>query len=115
MTSILDQIKEQVNSLSADEVRSQLLKMQEQKAKQRERQAAKELSPEQLEKRKAYNRERIQRPEVKEKMKAYHAKPEVKERMKEYRQKRALKLKAIVARAAELGITAATVGESPNP
>jgi hypothetical protein len=112
---ILDQIREQVEKLSPDEVRAQLAKLQEQKAKQRERQAGRELSPEQLEKRKAYNRERIQRPEVKEKMRAYHQREDVKERMKEYRKTRAEKTKAILARAKELGITAeGTGGEQPQ-
>lgn len=112
MSNILDQIRDQVNAMSADEVRAELAKVQEQKAKQKERQSAKTLSPEALEKRKAYNKERTARPEVKAKMKEYHAKPEVKERMKEYRVKRAAQTKAILARAAELGITAETSGDA---
>jgi hypothetical protein len=108
MSNILEQIREQVNSLSADQVREQLLKLQEQKAKQKERAKGRPHGPmtdEQREKRKLYNRERTARPEVKAKMKVYHQKPEVKERMKDYRKKRAAKQKAILARAAELGIS----------
>jgi len=106
--NILEQIRAQVNNLSADQVREQLAKMQTQRAKQRERQKGKELTEEQLEKRKEYNRTRIQKPEVKAKMKEYHQRPEVKERMKAYRQKRAAMLKAVLARAAELGINPKT-------
>jgi hypothetical protein len=108
MSSILDQIREQVNALSADQVREQLQKLQAQKAKQREHAKGRPskphgpLTPEQLEKRKAYNRARITRPEVKAKMKAYHSKPEVKERMKEYRQKRDARNKELIARAREM-------------
>jgi hypothetical protein len=102
---ILDTIREQVNSMTEDQVREQLAKIQEHKAKQAENRKEKgPLTAEQLEKRKEYNRARIQKPEVKEKMKAYRTRPEVKERMKEYRVKRQEKIKAIVARAKELGL-----------
>jgi hypothetical protein len=69
------------------------------------------MSDEQKEKRKAYNRTRIQKPEVKAKMKEYHAKPEVKARMKDYRLKREAKLKAIIERARELSATDPTLVE----
>ena len=117
MANILEQIRDQVNALSVDEVRAQLAKVQEQKAKQAERRKAKgsvELTDEQKAKRQEYNRQRMAKPEVKEKMKAYHAKPEVKERMKAYRVKRNERMKAILARAAELGITPESVGASPE-
>jgi hypothetical protein len=126
MSNILDTIREQVNSLSVDEVKAQLAKINEQKAKQREKHKSKPhayqkaLSDEQLAaltdeqreaylakraKRTEYNKARIQRPEVKAKMKAYHQKPEVKERMKAYHKKRQAEVKAIIARAKELAET----------
>jgi SOS-response transcriptional repressor LexA len=112
MSNILEQIREQVNALSPDQVRAQLSKLQDQKAKQREKNSTRAkgpLSDEAKEKRKLYNRTRIQKPEVKAKMKAYHQKPEVKERMKDYRLKRDAKLKAIIDRARELAATDPTL------
>jgi hypothetical protein len=114
MAGILDTIREQVNSLSADEVRQQLLKIQEQKAKQREHhktRGAKPMTDEQKEKRKEYNRARIAKPEVKAKMKEYHQRPEVKERMKAYHQKRNAKNKAIMDRARELAASDPAIAE----
>jgi hypothetical protein len=111
VSNILEQIREQVNALSPDQVREELAKLQTAKAKQKERQAGKVKGPlteEQLQKRKEYNRVRIAKPEVKAKMKEYHQRPDVKERMKDYRKTRASKIKAILARAAELGLVPAT-------
>jgi hypothetical protein len=123
--NILDQIRDQVNSLSVDDVKAQLAKINADKAKQKERQKGKPhqyqkaltaeeyaaLTDEQKAaydekraKRTAYNKARLAKPEVKAKMKAYHQKPEVKARMKEYHQKRQASIKAILARAAELGL-----------
>lgn len=123
--SLLDQIRSQVNALSADEVRAQLAKINADKAKQKERQKGKPhqyqkaltaeeyaaLTEEQRTayddkraKRTAYNKARLAKPEVKAKMKAYHQKPEVKARMKAYHQKKNATTKAILARAKELGI-----------
>ena len=80
--------------------------MQEQKAKQRERQKGKThgpLSAEAKEKRRLYNKERMARPEVKAKMKTY-------------REKKVAQNKAILARAAELGITPESIAaESAQP
>jgi hypothetical protein len=130
MPGILDTIREQVNNLSVDQVREQLAKLQDAKAKQKERQKSKPhvyvkalteeertALPEEQRvaydakraKRTAYNQARIAKPEVKAKMKEYHQKPEVKERMKAYHQKRQAKIKAILARAKELGLVAAPV------
>jgi bisphosphoglycerate-dependent phosphoglycerate mutase len=103
MPSILDTIREQVNALSADQVKAELAKIADQKAKQKERMKGRThgpLSEEQKAKRAEYH----QRPDVKAKMKEYHAKPEVKARMKEYHKTRNEKTKAILARAKELGI-----------
>jgi glutamate synthase domain-containing protein 2 len=107
MANILEQIREQVNSLSPDQVRAQLAKLQEQKAKQREKSKGREkgpLSDEQKEKRKLYNRARVAKPEVKQKMKEYHQKPEVKARMKDYRLKREAKVKELIERARVLAV-----------
>jgi hypothetical protein len=103
MASILDQIRDQVNKLSPDEVKAQLAKMTEQKAKQASRNAERNASPEAKAKRQEYNKTRNQNPEVVAKRKAYHERPEVKERMKQYRTKRNDTIKALMARAKELG------------
>jgi len=107
--SILDQVRAQVNQLSPDEVKAQLLKIKEQKARQTEARKGKPhgpLSDEQKAKRKAYGEERRQRPEVKAKMREYHQRPEVKARMKAYHKQRQAKIAALLARAKELGIEA---------
>jgi len=111
---ILDQIRDQVNKLSPEQVKEQLAKMQAAKAKQTERNKERNLSPEQKEKRTAYNKERAARPEVKEKMKEYHQRPEVKDRMKQYRQKRYETNKALIARAKELGLIEQPSTEQPQ-
>jgi hypothetical protein len=104
--SVLDKIRSQVDSLSPDQIREQLVKLQAQKEKQKAYRVGKELSPEQREKRKAYNKERLAKPGVKDKMKEYRTRPEVKEKMTEYRKRRYQFQKALIARAKELGITA---------
>jgi hypothetical protein len=106
MTSILDRIREQVSALSADEVRAQLAKLQAQKEKQKQyHKPTGELTPEQKAKRTAYNKARMQKPEVKEKMKEYRERPETKAKMTEYRKERYLRQKALLERAKELGLT----------
>ena len=105
--SLLDKIKAQVASLSPDQVAEQLTKLKAQKAKQKEYRTgspSKPLTPEQLEKRKEYNKNRLANPEVKEKMKAYRTRPEVKEKMTAYRKARNERIKLLQARAKELGI-----------
>jgi len=104
MAGTLDAIKAQVNAMPADQVRAQLAKMQEQKAKQTARNQERNQDPEVKAKRQEYNKTRNQNPEVVAKRKAYHEKPETKERMKEYRQKRYEMQKALIARAKELGM-----------
>jgi hypothetical protein len=104
MAGILDQIKDQVAKLSPDEVAAQLAKLKEQKGKQAEKNKERNASPEAKVKRNEYNAKRNADPAVQDARKAYHERPEVKERMKEYRQTRNEKLKALVARAKELGL-----------
>jgi hypothetical protein len=104
MAGLLDQIKAQVDALPPDQVRAQLMKMQEQKAKQTERNKERNQDPEVKAKRTLYNQERSKNPEVVAKRKEYHQKPEVKARMTEYRKERAEKQKMILAKAKELGL-----------
>jgi hypothetical protein len=106
MANILEQIKAQVDSLSPDEVKAQLARLTEQKQKQTAKNAERNASPEAKAKRQAYNQTRNSDPNVVEKRKAYHSLPEVKERMKSYRQTRNEKIKALLARATELGLQA---------
>jgi hypothetical protein len=106
---ILDQIRAQVETMSVDQVREQLLKMQEKKAAQAAKRQGKGLTAEQLDKRKEYNRTRLAKPEVKAKMKEYRERPETKEKMKAARKRKQEKEKMILARAAELGITPETI------
>jgi uncharacterized protein YhaN len=106
---ILSQVSDEVGAMSDDDIRAEMAKLQEQKAKQAKRQAEYNSSPEAKEKRAAYNAARSQDPEVKAKRAEYMQRPEVKEKMKAYRQKRNERTKAILAKAAELGITADTV------
>lgn len=104
MASILDQIRAQVNALPADQVREQLAKLQQAKAKQSERNAQRNATPEAKAKRSEYNKTRNQNPEVIAKRKAYHQRDDVKARMKEYRTERNARQKELLARAKELGL-----------
>jgi hypothetical protein len=101
--SLLDRIKAQVAAMKPEEVKAQLEKIKAQRAKHGGGKKG-PLTPEQKAKRTAYNKQRIQRPEVKEKMKAYRSKPETKAKQKAYRQSRAEKVKLLLAKAKELGI-----------
>jgi hypothetical protein len=102
--SLLERIKAQVATMKPEDVQAQLAKIREQREKQKARRGT--LSPDALEKRKAYNKARIAKPEVKAKMKEYRQKPETKARMTEYRKARAERTKLILQKAKELGITA---------
>lgn len=104
MASVLEKIRNQVNAMSAEQVRDALEKLKVQKEKQKEYHKTQVLSPEAREKRKEYNKSRAARPEVKEKMKAYRERPETKEKMTEYRKERYQRQKALIARAKELGL-----------
>jgi hypothetical protein len=103
---LLENIRSEVAKLSPDEVMAQLEKLKAQKAKQKEYQKSRPLTEEGKQKRAQYNKDRIKRPEVKQKMKEYRERPEVKEKMKTYRQERYERQKALLARAKELGLTA---------
>ena len=102
---ILEAVGSEISSMSDEEIKAHMSQLLEQKAKQAERQKTYNSSPEAKEKRAAYNASRSQDPDVKASRKEYMQRPEVKERMKEYRQKRAARQKAILAAAAERGIT----------
>jgi hypothetical protein len=101
---LLDEIQNEVASMDADQVREQLARLKEQKAKQVEYRKTKGSSPEAKAKRTEYNKARSQRDDVKEKMKEYRQRPETKEKQKAYRQERYARQKALLARAKELGI-----------
>lgn len=100
--SLLEKITAQVASMSKEQVAAQLAKIKAARAKQTAKRG--ELTPEQKAKRTAYNKERMKRPEVKEKMLAYRKSPEAVARRKAYSKQRAEKIKLLVARAKELGI-----------
>jgi len=104
--SILDQIKAQVAQLPPDQVKEQLAKLTAQKKVQAAKTAERNASPEAKASRAAYNATRNADPDVQAARKAYHERPEVKERMKQYRQKRNETIKALMARAKELGFEA---------
>lgn len=107
LEQIRAQIKTQVQALSPEQIKAQLAKFQEQKAKQIQRNA----TPEAKAKRTEYNQKRNQDPAVVAARKAYHQRPEVKARMTDYRKERNAKIKALVDRAKELGL----VDEKGNP
>jgi hypothetical protein len=103
--SLLERIRTQVSQMKPEDVQAALAKIRTQRAKQAAKRG--ELTPEAKAKRTEYNKRRLQRPEVKAKMKEYRTQPAVKERMKEYRKARNERQKAILARAKELGLTGA--------
>lgn len=105
MTDILSTVSAEVGSMSDDDIKAAMQELQAQKTKQAERQKEYNSSPEAKAKRAEYNAARAQDPDVKAKRKEYMQRPDVKERMKDYRKKRAERQKAILAAAAERGIT----------
>jgi hypothetical protein len=108
--SILDEVTQQVQTLSKEELQAEYTRILEDRAKRKEKQKEYNASPEAKEKRQAYSKQyREKNPDkFKEQRKAYMQKPEVKERMKAYRQKKQAAEKLILQRAKELGITAET-------
>jgi hypothetical protein len=108
---ILDEVKSQVGSMDADAVRNELLKLKAQAAERQAKQKERNTDPQNVEKRREYSkkyREQVMADPTKaekvERRKAYMSKPEVKERQKAYRTKRNERIKALEARAKELGI-----------
>jgi len=109
---ILDDVKQEVQGMDAGKVREELQKLLTANAKRKVAQAERNQNPEVIAKRQEYSkvyRERVMSdPEkaakVVERRKAYMGKPEVKARMKTYRDKRNEKVKALLARAQELGL-----------
>lgn len=120
MAGILDEVVKQVESMSEEELRAEFLAAQKAKAEQKERQLKYNSSPEAKAKRSEYQKNRLAQmetnPELKAKIeaqrKAYHSKPEVKAKMKEYRIKRNARIKAVLERAKQLGITAEAPSEA---
>ena len=106
MAGILDKIKAEVEKMTPEQIKTELEKLKEHKEKQKEYRQGKGLSPEQLEKRAAYNKKRMSDPAVKEQMKSYRTKPENVEKRKAYQKTRNERQKAILAKAKELGLTA---------
>jgi hypothetical protein len=123
MAGILDEVMKQVEQMSEEELRAEFIAAQKAKAEQKERQLKYNASPEAKEKRSTYQKNRLAQmatnPELKAKIeaqrKAYHGKPEVKARMKEYRDARNAKIKAVLARAKELGIDVSTPPAEATP
>lgn len=105
---ILNEVSKEIGQMDEAAVRAELARIAEAQAKRKAKQTEYNAKPEVQEKRKAYSEQyRQKNPEkFKEQRKAYMQKPEVKARMKTYRQKRNARMKAIMARAKELGITA---------
>jgi len=110
---ILDDVQTQVESMGADELKAEFARIiaerEKRKTKQLEYNTKPEVKAKRLEYTKAkmaeYKSDPVKAAKMAEQRKAYMQKPEVKERQKVYREKRNAQLKAIVARAAELGIT----------
>jgi hypothetical protein len=108
MSSILDQVKQNIQKLTPEQVRERLQAMEtraaQQKVKQKERNA--NLSPEAKAKRtEAHKAYREKNPDkFKAQREAYNAKPEVKAKRKEYQRKRNAEMKMLRERAKELGI-----------
>jgi uncharacterized protein YhaN len=105
MVDILSQVESEVGGLTDEQIRDEMARLLAAKEKQRERQKEYNTSPEAKEKRRLYNEQRKDDPAVKAARKAYHERPEVKEKQRLARQKRAARQKAILKKAAELGIT----------
>lgn len=109
---ILDDVQAQVESMGADELKAEFARIvaerEKRKAKQAEYNADPKVKAKRLEYTKAkmaeYKADPAKAAAMADKRKAYMQRPEVKERQKAYREKRNAALKAIVARAKELGI-----------
>jgi hypothetical protein len=106
--NVLSEIKAKIAALSPDQIKEQLAKLQAQKEKQKEYRtgSSKELTPEQKAKRTEYNKNRLAKPEVKEKMKAYRERPDVKAKQVAKRKEKYQFNKALLEKAKELGLTA---------
>lgn len=106
--SILDEVQAQLDGMTPEQLKAEFLKITEDRAKRQLKQKEYNASPEAKAKRQEYSKKyREENPEkFKETRKAYMQKPEVKERMKAYRTERQAREKAILAKAKELGITA---------
>ena len=105
----MDDVKAQVANLDENAIRERLIKIQEQREAQKNRQKEKlkTLTPEEREARKAKQEEYRTKNADKflEKRKAYNSRPEVKEKRAAYMKKRNAERTAILRRAKELGIT----------
>jgi hypothetical protein len=104
--SLLDDIKKSVDSMSVDDIKAEFEAIKASEAKRREAMRTRNADPEVKAKRLEYSKAyRDKNPEkFKAQRQAYMQKPEVKERMKAYRADRNAKVKAILAKAKELGI-----------
>jgi len=107
MTSVLASVQAEIDKLTPDQIREQLRKLAEKKAKDKERRQgseAKPLTDEQKEKRKAYNKARSENPEVKAKQKEYRTSEKAVAARKKYQAERNAKIKALLAKAKAEGI-----------
>lgn len=107
---LMDDVVSQVSKMDEATIRAELLKVKEQRAKQKESQknARAAMTPEEKEARKA--KQAAYREKNADKFKAtrdaYNKRPDVIEKRKAYMKQRNERSKAILARAKELGITA---------
>ena len=105
--SVLASVQAEIDKLTPDQIKEQLRKLAEKKAKDKERRQgseAKPLTEEQKDKRKAYNQKRSQDPAVKEKQKAYRTSEKAVAARKAYQTKRNATIKALLAKAKAEGI-----------
>ena len=112
----MSKFETEIKAMNPDQVRAELAKAKAEAAKRMEHQKQYNAKPENQAKRKEYSKTYNSRPEVQEKRleyrKAYMARPEVKERQKAYRTGRTEYIKALEAKALELGIDLSTIQPS---
>lgn len=104
--SLLDDIKKSVDSMSVDDLKKEFEAIKANEQKRRDAMKARNADPEVKAKRLEYSKQyREKNPEkFAAQRKAYMNRPEVKERMKAYRQKRNEHVKLVLQKAKELGI-----------
>lgn len=104
--SLIDRIREQVDSLPEETVKAEYAAVMARK--QKELAKAKERRANMTEEQKAKAKERYKTysstPEAKERAKAYREKPEVKEKSKAREKERRAKTQELIRRAKELGL-----------
>jgi hypothetical protein len=110
--AILDEVQKQVESMDAEALKAEFARImaerETRKAKQVEYNTKPEVKAKRLEYTKVkmaeYKADPVKFAAMQSSRKEYMLRPEVKARQKEYRDKRNLQVKAILARAKELGV-----------